>query len=119
MPAETERDEAEMIVNSIQSEIRRNDYEYKDFAVLYRTNAQSQPLEESFRRNALPYTIIGGMSFYKRKEVKDTMAYLRLLINTRDAESVERVLNVPPSRHRRYIIEKNRGICGDAKYFFI
>ncbi len=96
MPAETERDEAEMIVNSIQSEIRRNDYEYKDFAVLYRTNAQSQPLEESFRRNALPYTIIGGMSFYKRKEVKDTMAYLRLLINTRDAESVERVLNVPP-----------------------
>lgn len=96
MPSETEREEADSIVNTIQSEMRRNNYEYKDFAVLYRTNAQSQPLEEAFRRHGLPYTIIGGMSFYKRKEVKDTMAYLRLLINTRDAESIERVLNVPP-----------------------
>lgn len=96
MPSETEREEADAIVNTIQSEIRRNTYDYKDFAVLYRTNAQSQPLEEAFRRHGLPYTIIGGMSFYKRKEVKDTMAYLRLLINTRDTESIERVINVPP-----------------------
>ncbi len=95
MPAETERDEADYIISSIHSEIDKNFYEKKDFAVLYRTNAQSQPLEESLRRAGLSYVIIGGMSFYKRKEVKDTMAYLRLLINTLDNESTQRILNVP------------------------
>lgn len=95
MPAETERDEADYIISSIYSEIDKNFYEKKDFAVLYRTNAQSQPLEEALRRSGLSYVIIGGMSFYKRKEVKDTMAYLRLLINTLDNESTQRILNVP------------------------
>lgn len=95
MPAETERDEADYIISSIYSEIDKNFYEKKDFAILYRTNAQSQPLEEALRRAGLSYVIIGGLSFYKRKEVKDTMAYLRLLINTRDNESTQRILNVP------------------------
>lgn len=95
MPAETERDEADYIVSSITSEINRNFYTKKDFAILYRTNAQSQPLEDALRKAGLQYVIVGGMSFYKRKEVKDTMAYLRLLINTLDTESVQRVLNVP------------------------
>lgn len=71
-------------------------YSWKDFAVLYRTNAQSRSLESAFRKHSISYQIIGGLSFYKRKEVKDTVAYLRLLVNPHDAVALTRVVNEPP-----------------------
>ncbi|ROL62041.1 hypothetical protein D9V86_02800 [Bacteroidetes/Chlorobi group bacterium ChocPot_Mid] len=92
-----ERFEAEDIVEKIKSLTKENsEYSNKDFAVLYRTNAQSLALENAFRKHNLPYIIIGGISFYKRKEVKDTLAYLKLLYNQLDEESLLRVVNEPP-----------------------
>ncbi len=90
-----ERVEAANIVSIVNIEMK-GDYDIKDFAVLYRTNAQSLALENAFRQANLPYVIVGGMSFYKRKEVKDTIAYLRLLANPQDGESLKRVVNEPP-----------------------
>lgn len=80
------------LISNKKSEGRK----YSDMAILYRTNAQSLPLENALRRENIPYVIVGGMSFYKRKEIKDTMAYLRMLINPRDNESLLRAVNEPP-----------------------
>lgn len=96
MPARDDREEAAQITEAIRREIRMNLFDPRDFAILYRTNAQSQALEDALRRNSLRYSIVGGMSFYKRKEVKDVLAYLRLLVNPDDAESLLRVINEPP-----------------------
>ncbi len=90
-----DREEAAAVVDTIKREISGKGLKYKDFAVLYRINAQSQALEDAFRRSNIPYVIIGGMSFYKRKEVKDALAYLRLLVNPSDNESFLRVVNEP------------------------
>ncbi|MBI2793679.1 MAG: UvrD-helicase domain-containing protein [Ignavibacteria bacterium] len=90
-----DREEAESIVRTIKNRIEKNLYRYSDTAVLYRTNAQSQALEDALRRANLPYLIVSGVSFYKRKEVKDTLAYLRLLVNPADAESLLRIVNEP------------------------
>lgn len=90
-----ERNEADTIVKKIK-ELLSKDFDPKDIAILYRTNAQSQALENSLRKFRTPYVIVGGISFYKRKEVKDTMSYLKLLVNPRDTESLERVINEPP-----------------------
>ncbi|MFH1051853.1 MAG: UvrD-helicase domain-containing protein, partial [bacterium] len=92
-----ERFEAEDIVEKIKSLTgEKSEFTNKDFAILYRTNAQSLALENAFRKHNLPYIIIGGISFYKRKEVKDTLAYLKLLYNQLDEESLMRVVNEPP-----------------------
>ncbi|MBI3257912.1 MAG: UvrD-helicase domain-containing protein [Ignavibacteriae bacterium] len=96
LPARDDREEADMILKTLKTEMNENFLAPKDFAILYRTNAQSQALEDSLRRAAVPYTIVGGVSFYKRKEVKDTVAYLRLLVNPNDSESLLRVINEPP-----------------------
>ena len=96
LPARDDREEADMILKHIRTEMNENFNSPKDFAILYRTNAQSQALEDSLRRAQIPYTIVGGTSFYKRKEIKDTIAYLRLLVNPNDSESVLRVVNEPP-----------------------
>ncbi len=90
-----DRDEAAKIAEIVKDQIS-GDYDEKDCAVLYRTNAQSLALENAFRRVKIPYVILGGMTFYKRKEVKDALAYMRILINPRDAESLLRVVNEPP-----------------------
>jgi DNA helicase-2/ATP-dependent DNA helicase PcrA len=90
-----DREEGSQIVRAIQQEITRRKLDLKDFAVLYRTNAQSRALEESFRKNAIPYEIIGGTRFYERKEIKDVLAYLRLLANPADEVSLLRVMNYP------------------------
>jgi DNA helicase-2/ATP-dependent DNA helicase PcrA len=90
-----DREEGSQIVRAIQQEITRRKLDLKDFAVLYRTNAQSRALEESFRKNAIPYEIIGGPRFYERKEIKDVLAYLRLLANPADEVSLLRVMNYP------------------------
>lgn len=90
-----DREEADHIVRTIRNRMETRGFSFKDIAILYRTNAQSQALEDALRRANLPYHIVSGVSFYKRKEVKDTLAYLRLLVNPDDSESVLRVINEP------------------------
>ncbi|HYM19726.1 MAG TPA: UvrD-helicase domain-containing protein [Candidatus Kapabacteria bacterium] len=90
-----EREEGAFIVRQLEDEIRKERYGLNNFAVLYRTNAQSRALEDAMRRQGIPYIIIGGVAFYKRKEIKDALAYIRLLVNPADSESVLRVINFP------------------------
>lgn len=90
-----DRDEAYQILHAIQQEISDHHLGLKDVAILYRTNAQSRSLEDVLRRNGIPYVIVGGIRFYERKEIKDILAYLRLLTNPRDDESFGRVVNYP------------------------
>ncbi len=90
-----EKDEAYQIAKHIKHEISKKKLSLKDFAVLYRTNAQSRALEDIFRKEKIPYTIIGGVEFYKRKEVKDIIAYLRVISNRNDEESLLRIMNFP------------------------
>lgn len=90
-----DRDEAYHMMQAIQAEIVENGLALKDFAILYRTNAQSRSIEDVLRRNGIPYEIVGGIRFYERKEIKDILAYLRLLANQDDNESFLRVVNNP------------------------
>lgn len=90
-----EKDEASQISKFIKFEMTKKKMSFNDFAILYRTNAQSRALEDVFRREKIPYRIIGGTEFYKRKEVKDVIAYLRVLANQRDEESLLRIMNFP------------------------
>lgn len=91
----SDNDEGKYVADSIQEQKLRNHYRNNDFAILYRTNAQSRSFEESLRRMAIPYTMYGGISFYQRKEIKDFVAYLRVIINPRDEESLKRIINYP------------------------
>ena len=91
----TEQDEAVEIVHSIQQRMRSDGAAYQDFAILYRTNAQSRALEEQLRRRNIPYVIYSGNSFFERAEVKDMMAYFKLAVNPLDDESFKRVVNKP------------------------
>jgi DNA helicase-2/ATP-dependent DNA helicase PcrA len=95
LEALSEKDEAQKIERRIRDLHLREHLKYSDFAVLYRTNAQSRSLEEAMRRANIPYQVIGGMSFYERKEIKDVMAYLRLVVNPNDSASIRRVINYP------------------------
>lgn len=90
-----ERDEANRVANYIQELKVRKGYGYNDFAVLYRTNYQSRVYEETFRRQGIPYQLVGGLSFYQRKEIKDVLAYLTLLINPDDDTNLIRIINEP------------------------
>ena len=90
-----EKDEGRLIANSISEAHIGEDLDYKSFAVLYRTNVQSRALEEALRRENIPYRIYQGLSFYGRKEIKDVLAYLRLVVNNYDEESLLRVINYP------------------------
>ena len=87
--------EARLISQKILSLIKLED-NYQDFVILYRTNAQSRVIEDSLRNSSIPYKIYGGVSFYNRKEIKDVLAYLRLLVNDNDEESLKRIINYPP-----------------------
>ena len=88
-------EEGEIVANKIRQLHTREDYAYTDFAVLYRTNAQSRIFEEALRKRSIPYKIYGGLSFYQRKEIKDVIAYFRLAVNPNDEEAFKRVLNYP------------------------
>ena len=96
--ARNERHEAEKIGEYIHSIRIEKGYEFRSFAVFYRTNAQSRVLEDLMRQNRIPYKIFGSVSFYKRKEIKDAVAYLRFLLNDRDSESLLRIINFPPRK---------------------
>ena len=93
--AEDDKDEGMRIVNHLRRECTQRKLDLKDVAILYRTNSQSRSLEDALRRSAIPYVIIGGVEFYKRKEVKDVLSYLRVVVNPRDEESLLRVINYP------------------------
>lgn len=92
---QTDNDEGKYVADAIQEQKLRNHFNNRDFAILYRTNAQSRAFEEALRRMAIPYTIFGGLSFYQRKEIKDYIAYLRLTVNSRDEEALKRIINYP------------------------
>ncbi len=91
----TDNDEGKQVANIILEQKLRNHFNNKDFAILYRTNAQSRSFEENLRRLNIDYRIYGGISFYQRKEIKDYVAYLRVIVNTQDEESVRRIINLP------------------------
>ena len=90
-----EREEADLVVERIRDELVSNERSLKDFVVLYRTNVQSRALEDRLRSSGIPYTIVGGFKFYERREVKDVLAYLKVLVNPRDSVSLKRIINVP------------------------
>ncbi len=91
----TDNEEGKLVAESIVQERSLKGYDYHDFAILYRTNAQSRAMEESLRKLNVPYKIYGGLSFYQRKEIKDLIAYFRLTFNPNDEEAVKRVINYP------------------------
>lgn len=91
----SDNDEGKFVADTVQEQKLRNHFQNKDFAILYRTNAQSRSFEEALRRMGIAYTIYGGISFYQRKEIKDYIAYLRLLVNPRDEEALKRIINYP------------------------
>ena len=105
-----ERDEAEWLANEFARRAADGDVAYEGMAILYRTNAQSRPLEEAFRFRGIPYRLIGAISFYERREVKDLLAYLRLIANPADDEAFLRVVNVP----RRGIGDASLALLGKA-----
>jgi len=103
----TDNDEGKTVADTIQEQKLRNHYFNKDFAILYRTNAQSRSFEEALRRMGIAYRIYGGMSFYQRKEVKDFIAYLRVVVNPRDEEALKRIINYPVRGIGKTTIDKS------------
>ena len=95
LKASTDNEEGYLIINSILQKRDKYNDSYNDFAVLYRTNMQSRIFEEALRRKNIPYKIYGGLSFYQRKEIKDVLAYVKLIINKNDIESLKRIINYP------------------------
>jgi DNA helicase II / ATP-dependent DNA helicase PcrA len=102
----TDNDEGKMVADAIQENKLRNHYFNQDFAILYRTNAQSRSFEESLRRMGIAYRIYGGVSFYQRKEVKDLLSYLRIVVNPRDEEALKRIINYPVRAIGKTTIDK-------------
>jgi DNA helicase-2/ATP-dependent DNA helicase PcrA len=102
----TDNDEGKFTADTIQEQKLRNHYYNRDFAILYRTNAQSRSFEESLRRMGIAYRIYGGVSFYQRKEIKDMLAYLRVIVNTKDEEALKRIINYPARGIGKTTMEK-------------
>lgn len=109
--ADNERDETRFIVDRMQEEIRSNHRNYGDFAILYRTNAQSRVMEETLLKANIPYKMVGGHKFYDRKEIKDILAYLNVLVNPQDSISFERIVNSPKRGIGPGSIEKLRSFA--------
>ena len=102
----TDNEEGKFVADTIQEQKLRNHFFNKDFAILYRTNAQSRAFEEALRRMGLAYTIYGGISFYQRKEIKDFICYLRVIINSQDEEALKRIINYPARGIGKTTIDK-------------
>ena len=94
-PAYSDKEEAAIVAKDVKRIKREDGCQYSDFAILYRTNAQSRSFEEEFRKQGIPYRIYGGLSFYQRKEIKDIIAYFRLVANPDDEEAIKRIINYP------------------------
>ena len=91
-----EMEEADALVSALEKEIKLEKRNFSDFAILYRTNSQSRALEDAFRRSGIPYNIVGGFRFYERKEIKDLIGYISIIVNPKDTISLRRVINFPP-----------------------
>ncbi len=114
----TDNDEGKFVADAIQENKLRNHFLNNDFAILYRTNAQSRSFEESLRRSGISYKIYGGLSFYQRKEVKDYIAYLRIIANTQDEEGLKRIINYPVRGIGKTTVEKCLVIAGEQNITF-
>ena len=112
--AENEYDEASYIVKQIEHLKREEYYKYNDFAILYRMNTQSRAIEDILRRENIPYKIIGGLKFYERKEIKDIIAYLRLIQNTNDNLSLRRIINEPKRGIGKTSLDKIEAISNET-----
>ncbi|MGI9137537.1 MAG: ATP-dependent helicase, partial [Sediminibacterium sp.] len=114
----TDNEEGKFVADAIQENKLRNHFFNNDFAILYRTNAQSRSFEESLRRTGIPYKIYGGLSFYQRKEIKDYIAYLRIIANTKDEEGLKRIINYPARGIGKTTVEKCLVIAGEQNITF-
>ncbi|MBS3921983.1 MAG: UvrD-helicase domain-containing protein [Nitrosarchaeum sp.] len=114
----TDNEEGKFVADTIQEQKLRNHYHNNEFAILYRTNAQSRAFEESLRRQGIKYRIYGGLSFYQRKEIKDLLAYLRVIVNTRDEEALKRIINYPIRGIGKTTIEKCLVIANEQNITF-
>ena len=114
-----ERDESWKLLKVIRDEIRQFSYGFNDLVILYRTNAQSRVVEDILRREGVPYQIIGGIKFYDRKEIKDVLAYLRLIINPNDGISFDRIVNFPPRGIGKTTLEKIHKIANQNKITYL
>jgi DNA helicase II / ATP-dependent DNA helicase PcrA len=110
----TDNDEGRFVADAIQEQKLRNHYSNRDFAILYRTNAQSRSFEECLRRMNIPYKIYGGISFYQRKEIKDFLAYLRVIVNASDEEALKRIINYPVRGIGKTTLEKAVTVANEA-----
>ena len=113
-----DRSEADNILSFMQKEIFEEKRAFKDFAILYRTNAQSRIIEDSLRREGIAYVIIGGVKFYDRKEVKDFLSYLRLILNQNDSISLKRIINYPPRGIGNVTISKIKDFALEKRLLF-
>ncbi|WP_341838482.1 UvrD-helicase domain-containing protein [Chitinophaga pollutisoli] len=114
----TDNEEGKSVADTIAELKLRNHFANRDFCILYRTNAQSRSFEESLRRQAIPYRIFGGLSFYQRKEIKDFIAYLRIISNSRDEEALKRIINYPVRGIGKTTLEKVAIIANDQNITF-
>ena len=110
-----ERDEADMVVDEIRSRQALEKRELREFAILYRTNAQSRPLEDALRKATMPYRLVGGVRFYDRKEIRDLMSYLKLIANPADNEAFRRAVSVPRRKLGDTTIDALAGIARQAR----
>ncbi len=113
MQVENEHDEAAAVASEVRKLISEEGFKYKDLAVLYRTNAQSRVIEDIFRIQGIPYKILAGLSFYQRKEIKDVMAYLRVVHNPSNNVDLKRIINVPKRGIGKTTVDKMEGIAGE------
>jgi len=111
--ARDEYNEASLVIRKLKSIVSERRLTYRDFAVFYRTNAQSRVFEEQLIREGIPYTIVGGVRFYDRKEIKDAIAYLRVIANPNDSLSLQRVINTPPRGVGKVTFEKVQKLAYD------
>ncbi|MBT5028823.1 MAG: UvrD-helicase domain-containing protein [Nitrospinaceae bacterium] len=109
--AEDETEEARFVCEKIQELNREEGFSFNEMAVLYRTNAQSRVMEDMLRRTGLPYQVIGGLRFYERKEIKDVLAYMRVVLNPSDSVSLKRIINVPARGIGKTSLEKIEAYC--------
>jgi len=114
----TDNDEGKFVADTIQEQKLRNHFRNNEFAILYRTNAQSRAFEECLRRQGIKYKIYGGLSFYQRKEIKDMIAFLRVIVNTRDEEALKRIINYPVRGIGKTTIEKCLVIANEQNITF-
>jgi len=110
-----EQEEGARVARLIQDEIPKSKRDFNHFVILYRTNAQSRSIEDGLRRSGIPYTIVGGVEFYKRKEIKDVIAYLRTVVNPVDDESLIRIINFPPRGIGDTTIQRLRALAREKQ----